>query len=411
MKISLIIPSRNNLNYLKWAYDSIRKHQGDVEVEICVGDDASSDGTWEWCREKLDSDPNFKCLLNPGPDRIGLTVLYNKLVEDCATGDIIGIYHADMYLCPNSLENVLKYVTPQTVVSLTRVEPPLHPPGREKVIKDFGLEPEDFQEEEFLEWYGRYFKRQYGGMTTDGVFAPWFIYKETFLRVGGHDYLFAPTSKEDSDIWNRLLLMGIDFIQTWDGAVYHMTCRGSRFNPKLTTPGVDSQEWVTQNKKSERNFIRKWGNVPFHSQTLRPIVTEMYEKSVIIRNVTLPLLHALEPWFTQVWVDDYDNAGKEYLARESFNTVLNLQSKIRHIDLHPLPENGIVVEVDALTFTKEHFLLIQQVNSKIKGILSQAQKQNITSLPFTLLSEDENLKIVIYSVLRIEPSIIASNKL
>ena len=48
MKISLIQPSRNNLKYLKWSYDSIRKNQGDHEVQICVADDASSDGTLEW---------------------------------------------------------------------------------------------------------------------------------------------------------------------------------------------------------------------------------------------------------------------------------------------------------------------------------------------------------------------------
>ena len=34
--ISLIQPSRNNLKYLKWSYDSIRKNQGEHEVEICV---------------------------------------------------------------------------------------------------------------------------------------------------------------------------------------------------------------------------------------------------------------------------------------------------------------------------------------------------------------------------------------
>ena len=49
MKISLIQPGRNNLKYLKWSYDSIRKNQGNHEVEICVADDFSNDGTWDWC--------------------------------------------------------------------------------------------------------------------------------------------------------------------------------------------------------------------------------------------------------------------------------------------------------------------------------------------------------------------------
>ena len=40
--ISFIIPSRNNLTYLKWCYESIRKNSS-VEHEICFADDASTD--------------------------------------------------------------------------------------------------------------------------------------------------------------------------------------------------------------------------------------------------------------------------------------------------------------------------------------------------------------------------------
>ena len=39
----------------------------------------------------------------------------------------------------------------KTIVSLTRIEPPLHPDGPEKVLQDFGIEPEEFDEEGLLE--------------------------------------------------------------------------------------------------------------------------------------------------------------------------------------------------------------------------------------------------------------------
>ena len=42
--ISFIQPSRNNLKYLKWSYESIRKNGGD-EPHICVADDFSNDET------------------------------------------------------------------------------------------------------------------------------------------------------------------------------------------------------------------------------------------------------------------------------------------------------------------------------------------------------------------------------
>ena len=97
MKISLIQPGRNNLKYLKWSYDSIRKNQGEHEVEICVADDASTDGTWDWCLEMMDKDPFFKAHRNEGPDRLGHTILYDTLTNEVATNDIAMIYHADMY--------------------------------------------------------------------------------------------------------------------------------------------------------------------------------------------------------------------------------------------------------------------------------------------------------------------------
>ena len=44
--ISFIQPSRNNLKYLQWSYNSIRKNLGYTH-EICMADDFSTDGTWE----------------------------------------------------------------------------------------------------------------------------------------------------------------------------------------------------------------------------------------------------------------------------------------------------------------------------------------------------------------------------
>ena len=152
MKISLIQPGRNNLKYLKWSYDSIRKNQGDHEVEICVADDFSNDGTWDWCKDMMEKDSHFKAILNIGPTRLGHTILYDKLVNDVATNDICMIYHADMYLCPGALDAIEKHIygTPEEpivesrIVSLTRIEPPLHPDGPEKVLLDCGIEPEEF---------------------------------------------------------------------------------------------------------------------------------------------------------------------------------------------------------------------------------------------------------------------------
>ena len=233
-KISLISPSRDNLKYLKWSYESVRTHMS-PDVEYCVADDFSSDGTWEWCLRIMEDDPNFKAIRNDGPTRLGHTILYDRLIDEIATGDIVVIWHADMYATPGLDDKILSAIEPNTVVSITRIEPPLHPPGPEKLVQDFGTEPEHFENhmDRFLQYVEKN-EKEYSGKRTEGIFAPWAIYKSDFQAIGGHDPLYAPQSREDSDIFNRFILAGYQTIQLMDAFVYHMTCRGSRFNPNIT---------------------------------------------------------------------------------------------------------------------------------------------------------------------------------
>ena len=77
--ISFIQPSRNNLKYLKWSYNSIRKNLG-YRHEICWADDFSNDGTWEWMQEIAEKDKNVKIHLI-GLTRLDYTILYDTLVD------------------------------------------------------------------------------------------------------------------------------------------------------------------------------------------------------------------------------------------------------------------------------------------------------------------------------------------
>lgn len=357
--ISFIQPSRNNLKYLKWSYESIRKNGGS-EPHICVADDFSNDGTWEWCNEMMEKDPNFHAIRNEGPTRLGHTILYDRLINEVAPTKIVGIYHADMYLCPNALESVLKYIKPQTVVSLTRIEPPLHPDGPEKILMDFGTEPEDFQplEEDLLHQIPSLMQ----GRTTEGIFAPWFLYKEDFQSIGGHDPLYAPQSKEDSDIFNRFQLNGYKFVQTWDGFVYHMTCRGSRYNPTLTTVGKESDEWLAQNVRSTRNFIRKWGHFVKHDKMMMPVVPHKYNVEFRVFNANEQVLNMLEPWCSNINVDIPQEKIDEYIKLEQPNTQFNLSERInQEVD------SDIIVRFDANKLTQYSYNLITELSSVLES--------------------------------------------
>jgi GT2 family glycosyltransferase len=359
MEISFIQPSRNNLKYLKWSYDSIRKNQGNHTVEICVADDASTDGTWEWCLEMMDKDPHFKAISNDTGVRLGHTILYDRLINEVATKDIAMIYHADMYLCPEALNAIEKYINDKTIVSLTRIEPPLHPRGPEKILQDFGVEPEEFNEDGLFAFL-KSTNSEREVKTTEGIFAPWAFYRKDFQEIGGHDPLYAPQSKEDSDIFNRFQLNGVKFIQTWEGCVYHMTCRGSRRNTadKATSIYQDSPEWLAQNMRSTRNFIRKWGHFVKHDPLMKPIVPPKYDVGIQLLNGNENLLTALEPWCTSMYTDlDFES----YCIKEQPNTLYPLLNKMYGIEEDVT--NDVLIRVDGELVNKFDIENIYEISS------------------------------------------------
>jgi glycosyltransferase involved in cell wall biosynthesis len=393
MKISIIVPGRNNRRYAQWSYDSIQKNKGNHEVEYCFADDASTDGTWEWCTEMMKKDPNFKAIRNETGERVGHTILYDRLVNEVATNEICMIYHCDMYLCPGALDAIQKhmYIKPwhtgfnpqqrkeyyesdaskkeKTIVSLTRIEPPLHPDGPEKVLKDFGVEPEEFKEDELLDFVNTDIYRTIRDKgnaehkPTEGIFAPWAFWKKDFQEIGGHDPLYRPQSKEDTDIFNRFQLNGIKFVQTWEGFVYHMTCRGSRRNTVDKAKNIyeDSPEWLAQNQRSTRNFIRKWGHFCKHDEFMKPIIPNKYGIGFRVTNCNPQLLEALEPWCDRIYVDC---PRQPYIDKEQPNTDYNLNKRVHSMtgDNDKFDYNDIVVEIEGSLFRQDDFQYITQLS-------------------------------------------------
>lgn len=286
--ISIIIPSHNNLRHLKNAYQSIKKHA--PEVEIVLLDDASTDNTWGWMLKTASTDRNVK--IYQSPTRDGHTVLYDLGIQ-MATNEIVGIMHADMIMGPNYVENIVKHLRPGKVVCGTRIEPPLHPPGPEKIIQNFGLDFDDLNIEAF-ENYVNEIQPIHNGETTKGMFAPWIIYKDDFQRIGGHDWGFAPFPYEDSDIFQRWLLAGYELIQSRDAFVYHLTCRGHRWSEKV---GVNDDYFKIAEEKAKHYYIKKWGSWIKNDSNQHPILVPVYRKCAIISNYQPS---TLDDWFNEI---------------------------------------------------------------------------------------------------------------
>jgi glycosyltransferase involved in cell wall biosynthesis len=367
-KITFVIPSRNNLELLKLAYKSIIALEG--EHHVLVLNDASEDGTGEWLESMICSnaakgdngDNHLHVYSNPGPERVGIVGMFDKGIEMAET-DIIMAFHADMVAGKDLDKAILKHLERGKVVTATRIEPSLHPPGPEKVIEDFGLEPEEFNFDKWLEY-----KPPTNRAITQGIFAPWCMYKDDFLAIGGHDELFAPQSREDSDLFNRFYLKGYELLQTWEGFVYHFTSRGSRFNKYSGGDiGKDSPEWQDTNAKNMRNFFRKWKTNVQHDPYMLPIVDPIYDVGFVVANCDLNALSILEPWCDDIYSDWVGHKGfgvNKYIDEEQPRTTYDLNKKI-HSD-HIEPKNDIIVKFDAKNITQDDFACIQKLGAVLE---------------------------------------------
>ena len=319
-KITFCIPSKDNLRYLKSSIRSIIEFSS-TEHEIIVWVDSDNDGTVSFLNKTY---PQVKLLINKDQEPKGIAYGYNRCIES-AKHDIVCMFHADMFMGKEFDTNIIKHLTPKSVVAGTRIEPPLHPEGKEKIVRDFGMYPEDFKEEEFHQFVEEQ-KEVNKDKLTKGIFAPWACYKNEILDMGMHDEEFH-SYHEDSDIFNRFILNEMDIKQSRDAFVYHLTCRGGQFQDgieKITS----NQQFHQMKDKAMKYYLKKWGSWIKNNEYHYPILSPVYKKSVVINNSNEQLEKILEPWF---------NGGED-----------------------------IIVTVDGMTINEQDFQIIQQLNDIIK---------------------------------------------
>lgn len=384
--ISFIIPSYNNLQHLKNVYASIQKHA--PEAEVILLDDASTDGTWEWMQEKYADDKNL--IILRVDERTGHTILYDTGIE-YATNDIVGILHADMILGPNYIQNMIKHLEPGKVVCATRIEPPLHPEGKEKIIMDFGQDFDTLNVDAF-EQFVMHQQEENVDRVTYGMFAPWILFKTDFQAIGGHDPLFAPFPYEDSDIFQRWILAGYELIQSRDAFVYHLTCRGHRWNEQV---GKDDDYYKVVSARAARNYLRKWGSWIKNNEYQYPIILPKYNIAYFVTKCTSSLLELLEPWCDRIYIDDdMQVLTIDYIEREQSNTKFDLSKRVFCIGYNdPHAENDIVVEIDAQRMTNQDFVYLQQLPEIIQQTneLGTFQLGSLLISIYNLESYEKNL--------------------
>jgi len=154
-----------------------------------------------------------------------------------------------------------------------------------------------------------------------------------------------------------------------------MTCRGSRFkdgamrNPagKVFMKGRESSEWLAQNLRSTRNFIRKWGHMVNHDEYLKPIIPPKYDIGFVAYNCDLNMLNELEPWCSKIYLDFGSDFMGDYIKKEQPNTQFNLDDRIFLYGNSKISElHDICIEFDCQKLTPQNFQVIVNLSQMLQ---------------------------------------------
>jgi GT2 family glycosyltransferase len=233
---SIVIPSWNNLPYVRLCVDSLRRHSARAHQLIIHVNDGS-DGTLEWVRgqgiEHTASSAN-----------IGICYAVNLAGALAATDHLLYV-NDDMVAAPGwdlALERALERVKGHGLFLLsgTMVEP-VQSGNACVVVADYGRDPADFDFERFARDTPARVRPDWLGAT----WPPTLVARTLWHQVGGYSIELSPGMSSDNDFSMKLWQAGCRvFLGVGDSLFYHFA--------RVSTGRI-------RGNHGRRQFLMKWG--------------------------------------------------------------------------------------------------------------------------------------------------------
>ncbi len=232
---SIIIPTWNNLQFIKLCVDSIRKNSAfSHQVILHIND--GSDGTLEWAKEQgID--------FTHTTQNAGICKAVNE-AGGLAKMDYIMYMNDDMYVCPewdtHLISDIKKIGTDCFMFSSTMIEP-INYNNPCVINKDYGQTIETFNEPELLKDYATFNKQDWQGST----WPPTLVHRKYWLITGGYSLEFSPGMSSDDDFAMKMWFAGCRIFKgIGKSRVYH-------FQSKSTLRVIKNN--------GRKQFLMKWG--------------------------------------------------------------------------------------------------------------------------------------------------------
>jgi glycosyltransferase involved in cell wall biosynthesis len=229
---SIVIPTYNNLEYLKICINSIKKNSK-FNHEIIFYVNEGTDGTLDFLKKN-------NCKYIYSPINKGVCTAFNKAVE-IASHKYVVLGHDDMYFCPewdtvfhNELSKLTLYQ--DFFLSGTMVQP-----FESYINLDCGKTYSDFDEKKLLQELPKVKFKDFQGTH----WQPSLIPVTTWNKVGGFSEEFNPGLGSDPDFNMKLWNIGVRLFKGLsDCRVYHFSSISLR-----------KKAW----NNGAKTFLLKWG--------------------------------------------------------------------------------------------------------------------------------------------------------
>lgn len=232
---SIVIPTWNNLDYLKLCVESLKKHS-QCEHEILVHINDGSDGSLEWVESQgikyTQTDKN-----------VGVCLSVNHLVAQ-AKHDWVLYMNDDMVAAPgwdSAFVEAIKSVDTDLALFFGTLIQPENGRNANIIKQNFGETPAAFVEAQFLAQY----QADKRGDVEGAASQPTLVHKKWWSMVGGYSLEFSPGMSSDDDLLMKFWVAGCRNYRIVGGSrFYHFGCKSTgRIKHNL----------------GGRIFVMKWG--------------------------------------------------------------------------------------------------------------------------------------------------------
>lgn len=217
---SLLIPSWNNLPYLRTCIRSIRANSHfNHQIIVIIND--GTDGTLEWIQSEKDIDYVYS------ENNLGICYSLN-ISRPIINTDYIVYINDDMYLLPGwdkvLHDEIEKLSHQEFMLSSTMIEP-VDTKNPCVIVGDFGNSLESFKEEELLDSFRNFNKADWSGSTWPPMLLP----RKLWDLVGGMSVEFSPGMYSDPDLSMKLWKAGVRYFKGLSASrVYHFGSKSTK---------------------------------------------------------------------------------------------------------------------------------------------------------------------------------------